>query len=91
MAADGPHSFFASCASLMAFMVVMTPALLVAGMLSMPVMARGSDSRRWKFGAAQSSSPGAPKTSTNKQWIACRRRAVGPGLSASRVPSSPLS
>ena len=66
MAADGSYSFFASCASMMAFMVVMTLALLVAGMLSMSMMTRGSDSRRWKFGAAHSSSSGAPKTSTNK-------------------------
>ena len=34
----------APCASLMAFMVVMPPALLVAGMLGMPMMTRGSDS-----------------------------------------------
>jgi hypothetical protein len=30
------------------------------------MITRGSDSRRWKFGAAQSSSLGAPKTSANK-------------------------
>ena len=72
----------------MAFMVVMALALLVAGMFSMPVMTRGSDSRRWKSGAAQSPSLGAPKTSTIKKWTACRRRAAEPGLSASRVPSS---
>jgi len=46
---DG-RSFFASCASMMAFVAVMTLALLVAGMLSMSMMTRGSDSRRWKFG-----------------------------------------
>jgi hypothetical protein len=43
-------------------MVMATAALLVAGMLSMSMMTRGSDSRRWKFGAAQSPSLGAPKT-----------------------------
>jgi hypothetical protein len=66
MAAGGPYSFFASCALLMASMVVMTTALLVARLLSISMMTRGSDSRRWKVGAVQSSFLGAPMSSANK-------------------------
>ena len=78
----------APCALLMASMVVMTPALLVAGILSIHLMTRGSDSRRWQSGAAQSSSLGVPRTPINKKWTACQRCAAEPRPSASRVPSS---
>ena len=81
----------APCALLMASMVVMTPALLVAGILSIHLMTRGSDSRRWQSGAAQSPSLGVPRTPINKKWTACQRCAAEPRPSASRVLSSPWS